>query len=410
MAAVSTPARNNTFSALKHSNFRLYFGGQFISISGLWMQSLAQGWLVYHLTGSTLMLGLVACAGGLSSLVLSPFAGVIVDRFHRRNILLITQTSEMIFALTLAFLTLTNVVEVWHVVVLAFFNGIAAMLDAPARQSFIRDMVGVEDLNSGITLNSLMTNGARIIGPAFAGVLLATIGAGWCFFSNGVTFLAVLLTLLIMHVPVTRNTQKQVSPMRQLREGLAYSRQHEIIAPLILISAIICIFIVNAVTVLPAFAATVLNSPVDGYSTLSTSQGVGAVIGALALGWITYRLGRGQMVVAMTILLSFAAFMLSHMTQVLPAAFFMAMLGFGFVSFFVTVNTILQQVVPDEFRGRVMSLYTLTFLGLTPFGALILGYVAERIGTPNALALYAVVSGLFCGLILLRWPKVRLVE
>jgi MFS family permease len=407
MAAVSTAPRTSTFSALKHNNFKLYFGGQFVSISGQWMQGLAQGWLVYALTGSELMLGLVACAGGLPSLLLSPFAGVLVDRFRRRDILLLTQTAAMVFALVLAWLTLTGIVQVWHVILLAFLNGVTGTLDAPARQSFIRDMVGADDLASGITLNSMMTNGGRIIGPAFAGVILATVGAGWCFFINGITFLAVLSSLWIMRVPAPKLVERRTSPLRQLREGLTYSRQHEIIAPLILLAAIICVFVVNVVTILPSFAATVLHSPVSGYSTLSTAQGIGAVVGALALAWLSNRLGRGHMVVLMSMVLSVAALMLANMNQVLPAAIFMGVMGFGFVSFFVTVNTMLQNVVPDDFRGRVLSLYTLTFMGLTPFGALALGYIAERIGTPDALSLYAVVNGLLCGLVLLRWPKVR---
>ncbi len=410
MASLSPAHQQSTFSALRHHNFKLYFGGQFISIAGMWMQTVAQGWLVYHLTRSELMLGVVACAAGVPSLLLSPFAGVVVDRFHRRYILLLTQVMGMILALVLAYLTLSGQVQVWHVVLLALGDGLVKTLDAPARQAFIKDMVGPDDLSSGITLNSMMSNGARIIGPAFAGVLLATVGAGWCFFFNGVSFVAVVGSLVVMHLPPITRILQRASPLQQMREGWHYSRQHPVIAPLLLLSAVVSIFAVNMVTVLPSFAATVLHSPINGYSTLSTAQGVGAVVGALGLVFLTRRLGRGQVVTVITLELSLACVLLSRMTFVPLAALLMGLVGIGFVTFFVTINTLLQNAAPDEFRGRVMSLFTLTFLGLTPFAALAMGYLAELVGTPNAMALYGLLNGLFCGLILLRWPDVRRAE
>ncbi len=410
MATLSHAPQQGTFSALRHHNFRLYFGGQFISISGMWMQTVAQGWLVYHLTRSELMLGLVACAAGLPSLLFSPFAGVIVDRFHRRSILLVTHTLEMILALVLAWLTLSGLVQVWHVLLLALCDGVVKTFDAPARQSFIKDMVGPEDLPSGITLNSLMVNGARIIGPAFAGMLLVTVGAGWCFFYNGISFLAVLVSMLFMHLPPMMFNPRRASPLQEMREGWHYSRHHPVITPLLLLAAVVSVFAVNMVTVMPSFAATVLHSPINGYSTLSTSQGIGAVMGALMLAFLTRRWGRGRLAAVMTIELSLACILLSRMTLVPLAALFIGMVGMGFVLFFVTANTMLQNAVPDEFRGRVMSLFTLTFLGLTPFAALAMGYIAERIGTPNTMTLYGLLNGLFCVLILLRWPDVRAIE
>ena len=407
MASLS---RAGTFSALRHNNFRLYFGGQFISISGMWMQTVAQGWLVYHITGSELWLGIVACAAGLPSLVLSPVAGVVVDRFSRRDILLFTQAVEMVLAFILAWLTLTGVVEVWHVVLLAFLEGIVRTLDNPARQTFIKDMVGIEDLTSGVTLNSLIVNGGRIVGPALAGGLLVTVGAGWCFFMNGATFLAVLFSLWVMHVPHNVLAARQASPLARLREGLSFSRQHATIAPLILLAAVVSVFAVNIITLLPSFAATVLRDPINGYSTLSMAQGVGAVLGALALVWLSAHLGRGRVVVLMTIETSIAAILLSTMHTTAAAAFFMALMGLGYVTFFVAVNTLIQSEVPDEFRGRVMSLYTLTFLGLTPFGALFMGGIAEHMGAPLTMALYGLLNGVFGLYILLRWPAVRILK
>jgi MFS family permease len=402
--------RTGTFSALRHGNFRLYFGGQFIAISGMWMQTVALGWLVYFLTRSELWLGLVACAAGLPALLLSPFAGVVADRFRRRDILLFTQTIEMVLAFVLAWLTLVGLVQVWHVILLAFIEGSVRALDGPARQAFIKDMVGAEDLSSGITLNAIMINGGRIVGPAFAGLLLGTVGAGWCFLLRGVATLAVLTSLLVMHLPPRIRQIQSASPLTQIREGWHFARGHEVIAPLILLSAVTSVFAINVITVLPSFAATVLNSPINGYSVLSMVQGVGAILAGLALGLLTGQVGRGRFIMWMAVLTSVVLFALSRTTQVPPAALLMGLTGFCFVGFFVATNTALQDVVPDEFRGRVMSLFTLTFLGLTPFGALALGMIAERAGTSDALALYALLNGLLCLVILLRWPGLRAVK
>ena len=222
--ATITRSHAGTFSAMRHVNFRLYFVGQIISVSGMWMQGVAQGWLVFHLTRSEMWLGIVACAAGLPSLLLSPFAGVIIDRFPRRNILFITQTIQMGLALTLALLAFMETVQVWHVVALAVLGGVTRSLDAPSRQTFIRDLVGHEDLPSGITLNSLMVNGGRVIGPSMAGALLASVGAAWCFLLNGMAFAAPLVTLWMIHLSHPSQTQTRAAPLAQLREGLVFSR------------------------------------------------------------------------------------------------------------------------------------------------------------------------------------------
>jgi MFS family permease len=391
------------FSALNHTNFRLYFGGQLVSVSGTWMQTVAQGWLVFHLTQSALWLGIVACAAGLPSLLVSPFAGVVVDRTSRRNILVATQTVQMLLAFTLAFLTFADLVQVWHVVALAFILGITNAFDAPARQTFVKDMVGPENLISGISLNSMMFNTARILGPSAAGIALASLGAGWCFFINGASYLAVIGSLLLMKVPVNIKRGSSVSPLQQLRDGLRFSRSHETIKPLLLLSAVTSILCINIVTLLPAFAAIVLHSPIDGFSTLSITQGIGAVAGGLLAVYVS-RYGRGRVVAAMVILLSASVFMVSRMTGVLPSAFLMAIVGFSMILFFVTINTMLQSEIPDEYRGRVLSLYTLTFFGLAPFGALFLGSLADAIGTPDAIAVYAVLNGVLAIAILACWP------
>ncbi|MCA9895991.1 MAG: MFS transporter [Anaerolineae bacterium] len=398
--------RSGAFSALRHSNFRWYFGGQLISITGSWMQALAQGWLVFQLTRSELALGVVACAAGIPSLFLSPFAGVIVDRFSRRTLLLITQTMQMILAFILAALVFANTVQVWHIVLLAFLLGLTKIVDAPARQAFIKDMVGLDDMSSGITLNSIMVNGGRVIGPSLAGILLATLGAGWCFFVNGVTFLAVLVSLLVIQETYRAPSIGKGAPIKQMREGLAFSRRHESILPLLLLAAVGSIFAVNTITLLPAFADVVLHSPVDGLSLLSAAQGVGAILGGLALAALVNHFGHGRVVSVMILLWSISIILLAISTEINLAMFLMAIFGVAFVLFFVNVNTMIQLEVPDSYRGRVMSLFTLTFLGLTPLSALIIGAIAEFIGTPQTLVLVGLANGSLALAILFRWRGV----
>jgi MFS family permease len=396
-------AQVSTFSAFSYGNFRLYFLGQLVSVSGTWMQTVAQGWLVFHLTQSELYLGLVACAAGLPALLVSPYAGVHVDRTSRRTILVITQTAQMLLALILAFLTFAGLVQVWHVIALALLLGIVHAFDAPARQTFLRDMVGPESLASGISLNSTTFNAARIVGPTVAGVVLASVGSAWCFLLNSLSFLAVIASLLLMNVHSVGKHQSGLPPLAQLLEGLRFTRGHDTIKPIILLSAVSSILCVNIVTLLPAFAATVLNSPIEGYATVSTMQGVGAVCAGL-LAVFVGRFGRGRVVAGMNLMLCLSVLIVSRMTLVPPAAALMALVGLSLILMFITMNTMIQTIVPDQYRGRVMSLYTLTFFGLAPFGALALGYIASQIGVPDALAFYAILNGVLVLAILARWP------
>lgn len=395
-----------TFSALRHANFRLYFTGQLIASAGMWMQSVAQGWLVYQLTHSEMALGVVACAAGIASLLLSPFAGVVVDRFPRRTLLLCTQSAQMAMAFILAFLVFAGTVQVWHIVLMAFLLGVSNSVDAPARQSFIKDLVGGADMSSGITLNSMMINGARVVGPALAGALLVSVGAGWCFLFNGISVLATLFCLSVMHVPNHVSSVGRGSAIQQMREGVQFSRQHVSILPLLLLAAVVSIFAVNVVTLLPAFAHQVLHAPTDGLSLLTSAQGFGALFGGLVLGGLVGRYGRGRITALTLFMLSAGLIVLSRTSEVAVSAFLIGLIGFSMVIFYVNVNTMIQTEVPDAYRGRVMSLYTLTFLGLTPLGALVVGLIAEQIGTPGALALYGLLNGILGMLILLRWRGV----
>ncbi len=396
-----------TLSAFRYRNFRLYFGGQLVSVSGTWMQIVAQGWLVFNLTQSELWLGVVACAAGLPSLLLSPFAGVIIERYPRHYILVVTQTIQMLLAFILSALTFTNTVQVWHIVGLAFLLGLTNSIDAPARQALVVDLVGREDLTSGIALSSLMFNASRVFGPTAAGLALVQVGPAWCFFLNGASFLAVIVSLLVMRIEQSSRFIGSFAPLSQLREGLRFSRQHLTIAPLLLLATAGSIFGFNVWTLLPAYAAKVLNSPNDGYAALSTANGIGAVFAAILVTWLGKRIGRGRVVTIFAIFASLALALLSQ-ANTLPVALFLTLIaGFALILQFVTMNTLIQSEVPNEFRGRVLSLYTLTFFGIAPFGALVLGFIAEAIGTPNAFAVCAVVGGTLNAIILVRSPELR---
>jgi MFS family permease len=402
-----TPVTFNTLSALRIAKFRLYFIGQTISISGTWMQTVAQGWLVFHLTQSELWLGLVACAAGLPSLLLSPLGGVIIERVPRRTLLLITQAVQMVLAFILAYLTFTDTVAVWHIMLLAFLLGVTNAIDAPTRQAIVVDLVGREHLASGIAMNSMIFNISRVIGPVVAGIVLTQIGSGWCFLLNGLSFVAVIYMLWIIRIDNAPGGTKSLAPMKQLKEGLQYARQHDTIAPLLLLAVAAALFTNNVSTLLPAFADVILHSPADAYSAITIAIGVGAVISSLVLGFAGRRFGRGRVVAAMAVLVSISTFCFGLTTSVELSMAFGVLYGFAIILQFILVNTLIQNEVPDVFRGRVMSLYTLSWFGIAPFGALLMGGIAYVIGTPAAMAIAAIAGGIMSLYVLWRWPAAR---
>jgi len=398
---------HSALSALRFKNFRLYFIGQVISLSGTWMQSVAQGWLVYHLTQSELALGIVACAAGLPALLLSPVAGVVVERWPRRSILIYAQTGQMILAFVLAALTATNTVQVWHIVLLAFLLGVTNAVDAPARQIIIKDMVGAENLPSGIALNAIINNASRVVGPAVAGLVLTQIGPTWCFFVNGLSFLAAILMLVVIHVQTLVVKHAQFAPMARLREGVAFARHHATLRTLLLMTVVASLFTGNINTLLPAYADTVLHSPKEGFAALSTATGAGAVLAAMLIPVFGRRFGRGWVVTVMGAFTLLSGVVVALTSDLTMATVFMAINGFALIMQFTTVNTLIQSEVPDEFRGRVLSLYTLSWFGLSPFGALILGVVAQGIGAPAAILIYTLIGGVLGGYVVLRSRATR---
>lgn len=406
MASLRTIPKDGTFAALNNSNFRLYFIGQLISMSGTWMQNIAQGYLVFSLTQSEFWLGIVAFAAGAPMLIVSPFAGVIVERFSRRNLLIITQVIQMTLAFILCALVVTDSVQIWQIVALATILGITNAFDAPARQTFISDLVNRENLTSGIALNSIIVNGSRVLGPSVAGAVLLLFGVAWCFFLNGLSFLAVIGSLVVLQLPSTRR-ETLGRPLQQLLEGVRYARDNDLVRPILLLAANGGFFGWAILSQLPSFAEVVLNSRDTAYALISAANGVGAVIAGLTVSLYAERFGRGRYLcyVAAGGCITLVLF---SQTVTIPIAMLMSTLyGFFIVSYLVTCNTTLQLAISNELRGRVMSLYTLAILGLLPIGSLLLGALAEWLGNPTALALFGLAMGISSALILTYAPALR---
>lgn len=376
-----------TLRALRHRNFQLFFSGQLISLIGTWMQNIAQDWLVYRLTGSSVLLGTVAFVNQIPIFLLAPVAGIVADRWSRHRIVIATQTTSMILALTLAALTLTGRIRIWEIMVLAGLLGVVNAFDIPARQAFLIEMVGRDDLLNAIALNSSMFNGARIIGPAIAGILVASVGEGWCFFGNGISYIAVIVGLLLMRLTNRPELQKHGSPLENMIEGFRFARHTSPVRALLLLIGFVSLAAMPYTVLMPIFAGRVLHGGPGVYSMLMGATGVGALLGALMLASKTGVKGLGKWVwVAATgfgaslILFSFSRHVWLSLTLLVPT-------GFGMMVQMGATNTLLQVMVPDRLRGRVMSLYSMMFIGMGPIGALIGGLVAGKIGAPWTVAI-----------------------
>lgn len=398
--------RVGPFAALSNVNFRYYFVGQVISVSGTWMQNVAQGYLVFNITQSELWLGIVACAIGLPQILLSPLTGVVVERFDRRKLLMMTNAFSMCLAFILAFLTITEQIQVWHIVTLAFLLGCSNTIDAPTRLTFVQEIVGRDLLQSGIQLTSVINSTGRALGPTIAGIVLVQVGAAWCFLVNGLSFLVVLACLFMLKVihPM-RFERTGTSLIQKWREGLSFARHHRIIAPLLILTATVGFFGLPLIQMFPAFADTILNSPKEGYAAISAAEGVGAVVAGILVGSIAARVGQGRWI-TITSLFSPIIMMLLALQVTIPlAVIFTCFSGFFLVSQVVTMNTLLQVITPEHYRGRVLAIYTLCFFGFAPFGSLILGAIADRIGVSAALILYGAISVCIALMVRSRWSQ-----
>jgi MFS family permease len=407
ITAARKKALPKAFTSLQHYNYRLYFGGQLVSLAGTWMQNIAQGWLVYQISRSEFSLGLVGFAGAIPVLLVSPWGGVLADVLPKRTMLVITQTASMLLAFILSILVFTNVVEVWHVIVMAALLGLVNAFDAPARQSFVVELVGREDLTNAIAMNSMMFNGARVIGPAIGGVILAAVGAGWCFLLNGVSFLAVIAGLLLMRIsrPATRPRVEQ--PVRQLVEGIRYVRSRRDILGLIGLAGVFGFFGMAYSSQLPAFVDRVYHVDATGFGILSAAVGLGAVSGAFILAQFHDVLPRGKLLFIAN--LSFAGLLFAF--SFIPVFELALVAAFGLGTCFMlqmnNINSLLQLQVSNEMRGRVMSLHTLTFFGFSPFGTLLVGSAAESWSLTGAVAVTAVITGALSLLIFTIVPELK---
>ncbi len=388
-----------TFSALRHRNYRLFFTGQLISLIGTWMQNVAQAWLVYAITGSPLYLGIVSFASSIPVLALTLGAGVFIDRMPKRTLLILTQTSAMVLAFILAADVIGGWVQAWHIIVLSFLLGAVNAFDAPARQAFVVEMVDERaDLMNAIALNSAIFNAARIVGPTLAGIALAAIGAAWCFLLNGISFIAVIIGLWMMRVPPLVGAKPTESPINQLREGLHYIWHHEAVRTIIGLVAVANLFAFGYSSLMPAFAQDILNSGPAGLGLLSAAVGVGALGGALMMASLGNFKHKGRLLTFGNLFFPAMVLLFSASRWLPISMLILAGAGFGFMVQNATANTLVQTSVPDELRGRVMSIYMMVFLGLFPLGSLMAGAIAERTSIPLGAAVgggIALAYGLF---------------
>jgi MFS family permease len=379
--------------ALRSRNFRLFFAGQGISLVGTWLQQVALGWLVYRLTGSAFVLGMVGFLGQLPGFLIAPFGGVLADRWSRYPTLLVTQSAAMIQALVLASLVLSDRIGVWAILGLSAFIGVVNGVDIPTRQAFLVDMVErKEDLANAIALNSSMFNGARLVGPALAGIVIAAVGEGLCFLLNGISYVAVLGALLAMRLPAHPRPAERPRMVGQLVEGLRYAFGSPAIRSILLLLAVVSLVGMPYTVLMPVVAADVLHGGPATLGVLMASIGVGALLGALYLASRPSVLGLGRLaaVASSVFALGLIAFSLSR--AVWLSAGLLAVTGLGMMVHMGASNTILQTIVEPDKRGRVMSLYTMAFLGAMPIGSLLAGALAGRIGAPNTVAVGGIVS------------------
>ncbi len=384
-----------TFSALQHRNFRLFFSGQLISFTGTWMTTTAQGWLVYQLTGSKALLGLVAAAASAPMLFFATWGGWVADRYPKRSVIVVTQTCSMILSFVMAALAWSRLIQPWHIIVLAILGGITMAFDMPARQSFVIEMTSREDLMNAISLNSSAFNCARIVGPSIAGLLMATVGIPACFLIDGLSFFAVIAGLLMMRLPKKEtHIESDAGPIGQALEGFRYVWGHRRVLTILSLFAVVGVFGWSYSVLMPAFAHDVLHLGANGYGLLMAGSGVGALAAALTVASAGHILPTRLMALGGIGIFSASLALFAFTRNLYLGTLLLAMVGFGIVLYFSTSNTVLQSIVPDEMRGRVMGIWTLIFGGMIPLGSLQAGLMADLLGTPATMAIGALICAL----------------
>ena len=376
---------SHAWRALRHRNFRLFFSGQSISLIGTWMTRIATGWLVYRLTGSALLLGLVGFVGQIPTFLLAAFAGVWVDRLDRRKVLLWTQALAALQSLLLAWLTISKRITVGEILWLSAFQGLINAFDMPGRQAFLVQMVeDRRDLGNAIAINSSMVNLARLVGPSLAGLVIAAWGEGYCFLIDGVSYFAVIASLAVMQIkPLSGRARSTASIWAQLKEGWAYVSGFVPVRTILLLFALVSLMGMPFVVLMPIFASQVLHGGPHTLGMLMGASGVGALISALSLAVRKTVLGLGRMIpiAAASFGVGLILFGLSHVLWC--SLLLMLVVGFGMMQGMAASNTIVQTLVPEDRRGRVMSYYTMAFVGMTPFGSLLAGSLAHWVGAPH---------------------------
>jgi MFS family permease len=382
---------SHAWRALRHRNFRLFFTGQSISLIGTWMTRIATSWLVYRLTGSALLLGLVSFSGQIPTFLLAPFAGVLVDRIDRRKLLVWTQVLAGIQSLALAALTLAKIITIHEVIALSAFQGIINAFDMPGRQSFLVQMVSdgtgkpeKQDLSNAIALNSSMVNLARLIGPAIAGVVIAAVGEGYCFAIDGFSYIAVVLSLLLMRVPPSTLKRATTTMLEQLKEGWSYVVNFRPIRTILSLFALLSLMGMPFMVLMPIFASKVLHGGPHTLGYLMGASGVGALISALSLALRKSVKGLTTMIQIAAIMFGSGLILFGLSRHLALSLFLMLIVGFGMMQGLAASNTVIQTLVPEDKRGRVMSYYTVAFTGMAPFGSLLAGALAHRFGAPHA--------------------------
>ena len=407
LTAELAPSRvPHTFRALRHRNFRLFISGQIVSLIGTWMQNVAQSWLVYRLTHSELLLGTAWFCAQIAVFALGPLGGIAADRFSRQKVVIVTQTLSMVQAFVLAALTLTGRVQVWHVLVLAGLLGVINAFDMPGRQALVIQMTSKEDLINAISLNSAVFNAARVVGPAVAGLLLAVVGEGTCFLINGFSFLAVIVSLTAMRIPPGEH-RKHAPMWQHLVDGFRYAANHSAVRRVLALMGAATLAGMPGLVLMPFFADDIFHRGSRGLGILMGAMGVGAVVGTLVLARRTRLSGLGKVMVisGLTTSACYLAFAFSPSFYLSLAL--MPLIGYSVMRQMASANTTIQTLIPDEYRGRIMALYSMTVVGLGPFGSLAAGALAGRFGARATMAtggVLALVSSLVFAWYLRRDP------
>ncbi|MCX7797597.1 MAG: MFS transporter [Melioribacter sp.] len=400
----------NTFAALKYPNYKLWFQGQIISLFGSWMQTTAQSFFIFELTHSPAFLGYVGFANGIPTWLFMLYGGVIADRFPRKNIIIVTQITMMIFAFVLAFLTFTRLIQPWHIILLTFLLGVANAFDAPARQAFVNELVEREDLINAIALNSTMFHTAAAIGPAIAGVAYAVFGPAWCFTINGISFLAVIYNLFRMKLISQNNREPNKSTLKEFSDGLKYLKNQRFLLLIMLIVAFTSMFGLSLITLFPAWTVKILNGNATTNGVLQAARGVGAVLCALMIASANKYIVRGKVLTLGMISLPILMILFSFNRTLVESLTLLVFIGASILAINNLSNGLIQTFVTEEFRGRVMGVYSFSFFALMPVGALFIGTLAEHFGSPTAILINGILLLILFVLILLNYPKIIEVE